>query len=335
VHTFHPHSYYLALFAAPPRNVPVVFTAVWYLMPIPFPAYRGRVIFVAEEFRDQAARYFRNYPREIAVIPNRIDLGMYHPDIDHTRFQEERRLTASGWKIAFMSRIDHTKLGSLRHAVDAMGILASRGREVVLAVAGGGTMFEDLSRYVDRVNGQAGQEIVVLLGPVLETPQLLSWADVVLGIGRCAWEGMACGKPTLVVGENGFAGVVEPGSVDELAYYNFAGRNRNSPAEPALLADTIERIMAGGSDYRRLSQFARDYVLEHYDYRTGAERLERMYEAALGDPPLGRGERVRLKLENVLFGYGCRALVAWRLKLRGLIGRGRPEDGLHVDVVQD
>lgn len=321
VHAFHHHSYLLSLFAAPRMNIPVVFTAVWFLFTKPFPAYPGRVIFVAEEFLDQATPLFRGYPREMIVLPNRIDLDEFYPGIDYRDFSKEKDLPDSGWKIAFMSRIDSIKIRSLQNAIEAVKILASRGRDVVLGIAGDGALFHELEKIIDSVNRDLGRKVIRLLGPVLKPSQFLSWSDIVLGIGRSAIEGMACGKPTLIVGEKGLAGIVEPENVKELQYHNFAGRNVKDAVEPQRLADTIDLIMNDEPRREFLSNFTRQYAIEYYDYMVGAKRLEKVYEDALNDPPLSRTERVRLLWTNATYGYGWRYYVAWRLKLRSLLGR--------------
>lgn len=321
VHAFHHHSYLLSLFAAPRMNIPVVFTAVWFLFARPFPAYPGRVIFVAKEFLDQGAPLFRGCPREMIVLPNRIDLDEFYPGIDYTDFSAERNLPDSPWKIAFMSRIVSIKMGSLRNAVEAVRILASRRRDVLLGIAGDGALFHELRKICEGVNNDLGREVIRLLGPVEDPARFLSWSDIVLGIGRSAIEGMACGKPTLIVGENGFAGVVEPEKVEELQYHNFAGRNVKSAVDPLKLADAIDLIMNDKSKRDFLSDFARRYAMENYEYMAGARRLEKVYRDALSDPPLSRSERFRLLWTNALGGYGWRYYLAWRLKLRGLFGR--------------
>lgn len=326
VHAFHRNPYFLAQFAALRRDIPVVFTSVWFLEAGVFPVFPGRVVFVAEEFRDDAKARMRGEPRETAVIPNRIDLERFRPGIDPSGFVREKALQNKGWKIAFMSRIDAMKMGSLRYAVEAVRILAERGREVTLAIAGGGTSFNELSAIAAEVNSEAGRRCVRLLGPVLETPEFLSWADIAVGVGRCVWEGMACGKPAMVVGEKGLAGVVEPSEAGKLAYHNFAGRNLTEPVSPVLLADRIEEVMTDGGRYTSLSEFSLAYVLENYDYRTGAERYSRIYEKALSDVPLSGSQKRSLLMNNLLYGYGRRLYLAWKRKLRGYVGRGRPED---------
>lgn len=326
VHAFHPYSYILALFAAPLKNIPAIFTATWFVEEWPYPSYPGRIIFVAEEFKDQGGYLFRGYPREMIVLPNRVDLEMFRPGLDYREVADRYSLPDSGWKIAFMSRIDSWKINSLRYAAKAAGVLHSRGRDVTLVIAGDGPLFDELEDFVSRVNESAGKEVVRLLGAIEETPQFLSWADIVLGIGRCAWEGMACGKPTLVVGENGLAGIVEEKNLSELAYYNFAGRNVKEPVSEELLVDAVERIMNDKSYYDKLSKYARECSLKHYDYRAGVEELESIYERSLNDPPLTGWEKVKLLVTNFLFGYLPRAYIALRLFLRVKVGRGRPED---------
>ena len=322
IHAFHYHPYLLSLFAAPERNIPVMFTGVFFLTTGFLPVYPGRVIFVAEEFKDRASHLTHKHRREVLVMPNRVDLGQFYPGIDSAAFAREQNLPDSGWKIAVMSRVDSTKMGTFKYAVEAAEILASRGRDICLAVAGDGPLLGTLEKWSARVNRNSGRRVVRLLGAVKETPQLLAWSDIFMGIGRSAVEGMASGKPTLIVGENGLAGVVEPEKAARLQYHNFAGRNATSPVSPEHLADAVEGIMNDRGRYEHLASYARDYAMEHYDYHAGARRLEKIYEETLLERPLNARERRRLFLGTLTKGFCRQYILAWRLKLRSLLGRG-------------
>ena len=326
IHAFHHSSYFLAQFAALRKNIPVVFSSVWYLDGPVFPVYPGTLIFVAREFLDEARGKIKGVPAGMTVIPNRIDLSEYRPGLDGAKFQMDNGLPSSGWKIAFMSRVDKLKFGSLRNAVEAVSSMVERGMDVTLAIAGDGVCFDELKKIAGEVNSRLGKEAVILLGKVSDTPGFLSWADIVLGIGRCIWEGMACGKPAIVVGENGVAGIAEPEKTELLQYYNFAGRNISEPVDPRVLADTIENLMNDHARYRELSAYSREYVIENYDYRTGAERIEKIYEDELSAVRLSPFRKIRVLFNLLVFGYGYRLYVALRIMLRGLLGRGRPED---------
>jgi glycosyltransferase involved in cell wall biosynthesis len=322
IHVFHFNSYFLSLFAALRRNIPVVYTVVWHPPEVRFPAYPGRIIFVADEFREKALTRFGQHPREMRVLPNRVDLDMYHPDVDCRDFTERHALSRSGVKIAFMSRIDRLKFNSIEYILEAVRLLAGRRDDVTLAIAGDGPRFEKLSRLVEELNRNTGRQTVRLLGPILETPQFIAWSDLFIGIGRSAMEGMAGGKPTLVVGEKGLAGVVEPETAAELRYYNLSGRNLKRTVQPSLMTEAVERIMRDRGEYDRLAAFARRYALEQYDYRPGAEELEKIYTSALMDPPLPAKKKLEVYLQNWMYGYGSQLLIALRLRARQLLGRG-------------
>jgi glycosyltransferase involved in cell wall biosynthesis len=309
VHVFHPNHYFLALLVAPLKDVPVVFTAVWHLDRHAYPVYPGRLIFVAEEFLDHIKPFMGKHAREMTVIPNRVDLDRFGEDVDWTGFTKDKGLPATGIKIAFMSRLGSTKEKSVYYAMDAVRILLERGTEATLAVAGDGPLYDQLAEYGDRINGECGRKAIRFIGSIEQTPEFMSWADIVLGIGRSSFEGMAARKPTCIVGEKGLAGVVSEDTVKELQYYNFAGRNVKTPQDPALLADTIADIMSDEETYERLAEFSRRYVIENYGYRAGAKKIEQVYIEAIKDGPLSRYEKIKAVLTAFSRGY-CRSLFA-------------------------
>jgi glycosyltransferase involved in cell wall biosynthesis len=316
IHAFHHNSYFLSLFVAPGRDIPVLFTAVWYQGTWPYPAYPGRVIFVAEEFLDHARPYLGKHAREMIVLPNRIDLDRFSKDTDWTAFSDDHGLPRSGVKLAFMSRLGRTKIKSVNNAMDAVDILAGRGMEVTLAIAGDGPLYEEVVEYAGKINNKHSRPAVRAIGPIGRTPEFMAWADIVLGIGRSAFEGMATEKPTCIVGENGLAGIVDRDTVSELQYYNFAGRNVKSRQDPSVLADTIERIVNDSELYGALAKFSRRYVIDNYGYRTGAERLEKIYTNSLSDPHLGLNTKIKIVVSNYITAY-CRNLyrnIKWKLK---------------------
>ncbi len=307
VHVFHPNHYFLSLMIAPRKDIPVVFTAVWFQGTFTYPDYPGKVIFVAEEFLDHARPYIGKHAGEMIVMPNRVDLDRFSVDIDWSGFVEEKGLPGSGTKLAFMSRLDVPKAGSVYNAMDAAGLMAEKGMEVTLAIAGDGPLRERFEKYADGINARYGRKVIILLGSIDRTPEFLSWSNIVIGIGRSAFEGMATSKPTCIVGENGLAGVVRSDTVEELQYYNFAGRNIDSPREPSELADMIAEIISDRDTYKSLAAFSRGYVIENYGYRAGAEKLELLYEELLAARPFSVYQKTKTVVSSFLTGY-CRSL---------------------------
>jgi len=321
VHSFHPLPYFLSLFAVTPEDIPAIYTVVGPQDRWPYPAYPGRVIFVAKEFRDKSEKHVGRYSRERIVLPNRVDLDRFSSEVDWSDFARKKGLPEKGWKIAFMSRLDHTKEKSVYYSMEAVESLLNKGRNVILAIAGDGTHAEKLMQHADTINSKRSKQVIKFIGPIEQTPEFLSWADIVLGIGRCAFEGMATSKPTLIVGEKGLAGVVEDVKTEELQYYNFAGRNITEQQDISLLANAIEEILTNKEKYRDLAEFSREYVKKNYGYREGARKLEQIYEKSLSEMPLTGYEKTRTLITAFLNGYCRRAYKAARTELVNLIRR--------------
>jgi len=120
--------------------------------------------------------------------------------------------------------------------------------------------------------------------------QALQHADVVVGIGRCALEGMATGAATYVLGPVGADGWVTPSSYEVLEADGFSGRATDVIAgRERLLADLRSWTPELGEEAHRLARAGHD-ATEHA--RAIVELLQRL--GAPSAPPDGAGELARV-----------------------------------------
>jgi glycosyltransferase-like protein len=158
---------------------------------------------VADELRD-------GWGIEATVIPNGVDAARFRAAADHSAPSEAARAAwrerlGPGLLVLAVGGIEPRK-GTL-DLVEAMRLLAGRGRRATLVVAGGETLFEDRAyrKEVDAACARAGVTPVVL-GPVPhdEFPALVATADAFAfpstreGFGLAAMEALAAGTPTVV-----------------------------------------------------------------------------------------------------------------------------------------
>ena len=163
-----------------------------------------------------------------------------------------------------------------------------------------------------QTNQQLGREVVQAVGYVGDVARFMMAADIVMGIGRCAFEAMAIQKPTLIVGNLGFAGTVCEETVDQLAYYNFAGRNIVEVCPAVKLCDELDDLLSNPMQRNALGPFCRKYVLENLSAARGAEQLEHVLLNEMAVPSRSAAERLRVWALYLLYGskYLARGLLA-------------------------
>jgi glycosyltransferase involved in cell wall biosynthesis len=192
--------------------------------------------------------------------------------------------------VVVVSRIAATmKLQGIQEAVRAVELLEPRLR-VNLVVAGAGDAFDELRSQAEGVNARLARRAVILTGRLDDPRPAYAAADVLLGMGSSALRGLAFGKPTVILGEQGFSEVVDASTRDGFlhrGYYGIgSGADGSEPAGYAArrLADQIERLVRT-PDSALSGAAARSLVAERYALPEVAARLDGVYRAAASPVP--------------------------------------------------
>jgi hypothetical protein len=117
-------------------------------------------------------------------------------------------------------------------------------------------------------------------------------------MGSSAIRGLAFGKPTVILGEQGFSEVFEPATQArflDAGYYGIGpGRSNGSGARD--LADHIERLCSDpGAPARAVA--TRELMVERYGIPAVAQRLDAIYQEVA--VPVRRGKAVRGALRHL------------------------------------
>jgi starch synthase len=212
-------------------------------------------------------------PGRVYVIHNGIDTDEYRPDRS-TDVLERRDVDPAQPYVIFVGRITHQK--GLEHLLEAAPSIDPRAQLVLCAGA------PDTPEIGERVRARIAElERAIWIEEMLPKPeviQLLTHATVFVcpsiyePMGIVNLEAMACetavvasrvgGIPEVVAdGETGF--LVEPGNADELAR-----RVNELLADPELAA--------------RFGEAGRRRAVEHFSWRTIAERTAALYGSLVG-----------------------------------------------------
>lgn len=239
-----------------------------------------RLIVFSQEQRNKMLSQWNWAPERVEIIRNRIDFTYIWDEAKRLSAEE---LASFGIRtdlplIVMITSFRGLQINGIYHLIDSLRI-ARRSSAFRMVFIGGED--EDVERRAEEINADHGAGTVVFVKPIEDAFRFLQHAVVVLGVGRCAFEGMAYGKPTIVIGDKGFAGVVDADTIDDLAFFNFSGRNQKAPDPPEVLAGVLSELLDNPELRRTTGEFGRRYVMEEFDVRVGARRVEAIYHAML------------------------------------------------------
>lgn len=214
--------------------------------------------------------------KDVVVIKNRID---FNEEMKKDTEQSCSFLFDSQHKkIIMITRFSGEKIKAIEYVFKAIEDIFCSISDVDLILIGDGQFYEKISILAKEINNKIGREGIILTGAVINANSLLKYGDIVMGVGRSAFEGMFLGKPTVIVGENGFAGVIEEKTVEELEYYNFSGRNVKLSGDCKELENVIRKILEDEQYALRVGRFGREYLEQELDVVQGVKKIEKIYE---------------------------------------------------------
>ncbi|RQW86056.1 MAG: hypothetical protein EHM79_10335 [Geobacter sp.] len=281
IHAFDARSYMHAYPTGILEGIPVLCTLCGGIDPYyNLPAAPAIIVFSEEQKQKMVSTF--GWPSErVAVVRTRLDLKQITSN-DYRMTDEEAQaigLDPNLQKVMMISSFDGTKIRSIHKVLDAAEMLFEKGFEFQLVMIGGkGELHAKAKARGETINQKFGSKRILMTGPVMKAFKLLQRAEIVLGVGRSAFEGMAFARPTLIVGENGFAGVVSPEEVGDIAWYNFSGRNQISDNSVEILTKEIGRLLADQNRRTALGEFGREYVFREIDVVRGANRIADIYQ---------------------------------------------------------
>lgn len=174
------------------------------------------------------------------------------------------------FELLLVCRLDYDKLDLVRQIVAAINQMP----ECHLRIVGGGN-----DRFVKEC-ANANTEIV---GGRLDLSMYYRDADLVLGSGRTAVEATAWGRPVVIVGSRGLAGMLTPDNYPTLSSTMFAGRPGGDLFEtfpPTQLVSEIRRVQRS-STLDQLVSINRSLVMQDYDEEKIASTFAAIVDRAI------------------------------------------------------
>jgi len=265
-------------------KIPFVTTAHWVFDTSGLLRYLtqwgSRTIAVSEDIVRYLTENYGVPRRDIFVTINGIDTSKFSPVNTGAAIREAFSL-GDGPVIVHVSRLDDSRADAARRLLEAAAPLSRRYPGLRLLITGGGDAEAEIRAASERVNAEAGYPCVVLTGPRADIADIVSSGDLFVGVSRAALEAMAAGKPVILAGNEGYAGVFREGSLPDAQESNFCCRGHEPVTADALLRD-ISALLDGTAEERAsLGAYGRAVVQEHYSVSKMADDCLRAYRSAM------------------------------------------------------
>jgi glycogen synthase len=236
-----------------------------------------RVVTCSAAMRSEVTRLFDLAPEKLDEIPNGVDAARWAVPADRVA-AARARWAPSGPLVAYGGRLVHEK--GVQDLLAAVPALRRRHPGLRVVVAGTGPAADDL-RAQARTLRLGGTVTFAGFIPDGDLAALVAAADAAVvpsryePFGLVALEAAAAGTPVAVADVGGLAEIVADGRTGL----------RFPPADPAALADAVDRLLADPALGRRLVTAARADLAARYTWPVVADRTVSTYERAILDRP--------------------------------------------------
>ena len=229
---------------------------------------------VSEDLRKYLLTNFPVNPDHIALTVNGIDTEHFAPrernaTLGSTFHAEDRAV------VLHISRLEENLCLCVRALMGAVEILKGK---IQLVVVGDGSYAPKLKEEAALLNQKLGFEGILFVGATTDVESYIAASDIVVSPSRAAMESMACAKPTIVCGSQGFGGLFGEAIIDEAVKSNFCFRGSVLPTAQ-MLADEIGRVLAMNEEEKQeLGNFARNFIQTRYSVDVMAQTQLDGYE---------------------------------------------------------
>lgn len=212
-----------------------------------------------------------NMPADnVSVTINGIDTESFSPNVDASAQIAELSLNPDAKRIVCVSRMDKSR-GEvpLLLAQNAERLLCDYPNLEILLVggsvlAGEENLLNKINKIADKLNGRLGRKALITTGARTDIKELISTADIFVGVSRAALEAMAEEKPVILAGNEGYLGIFSDKNADDAIKTNFCCRGCADVSGDKLLADVKTLLETSDTELSVIGQYNRKLIEDKY-----------------------------------------------------------------------
>ncbi|PFG04414.1 glycosyltransferase family 4 protein [Bacillus sp. es.034] len=171
------------------------------------------------QYLDQAKK--NHYRHKFFVVPNGVDRKLFNCNHDDRPKIEKQSDVVN---ISLVTRLDKDKEFIINIFYKALEFTSrSTTEKVKWTIVGDGTLKDEIAKKCNVITeGKLEVEFVGWKENEALRDEYIN-SDIILAPGRCALEGMSCGKPVIALGSKGYIGLIDYNNWMQGVYTNFGG----------------------------------------------------------------------------------------------------------------
>lgn len=233
---------------------------------------------VSDDLRRYLLREYGIPSENVTVTVNGIDTERFSP-APAENIRAALGIAHDEKMILHISRLESYSSDFARELTDAMPEICARHKAKAVII-GGGEELDALRRHADGINSAIGKKAVSFLGAMEDVRDYIRACDIFAAPSRAALEAMACAKPVIVGGSQGYIGIFSEAVKERAISTNFCCRGEIFADAKIIAADADRLLSCEKAELARIGEYNRNFIAENYSVRKMADDHMALYEKA-------------------------------------------------------
>lgn len=282
IHAHQSSSGALCIDVAKELNIPCVFTVhgLYYHDLVSDRLNKStRIISVSEPVFD----WLQDFNISSTVIPNGIDFNIFYPK-SSTNIREQLQLPEDAIVVLYASRMAWGKVTACENVIRVCRDLRNiENFNVHAFILGDGPGFKDIKDSSDRINDSSEVKFIHLFGEKTDMMNYYSNCDCIVGTGRVALEAMACGRPLIASGNEGYFGLLTQDNFKEAWQVYFADHKASKINNASFLYGDLSYICKNKDLITKIGEASNEWSRNIFDIRRSTKEIIKVYKSAIED----------------------------------------------------
>ena len=243
-----------------------------------------RSLAVSDDIKKYLVDNYNCKPDNIRVTINGVDMEKFSENVDFSDVAKEFDFGKDKTRIVYVSRMDVDRSFAAHKLIEAVPDLCKKIDNLEVVVVGGGNDFEAVNMEATAMNTKMGRKVVITTNGRTDINKFVASGDMFVGVSRAALEAMACRKPAIIAGNEGYIGIFDEDKLQVSIDTNFCCRGCEMTTTEKLRDDILAVLDPEKEDYRKhLGDFSIETVKKYYSVETMADDAMKMYVSIIKD----------------------------------------------------